>query len=311
MNVEQNTALRVDAETVSIMSFMRDFTVETTPASADKVSDFRTIIKPGTVVYITCLPGSGYLNTITTAKRLRDEGFEPVPHIVARSFRSKVEFEDCLDRAAGEAGVNRVLTIAGALNKPVGPYSDSMQLLETGMFDRFGIKTIGVAGHPEGCPEMSDEMILDALRWKNGFAERTDANLHLVTQFCFEAEPIIAWDKMLNGEGNRLPISVGVPGIAKLSILLKYAAACGVGNSIRFLKKRASDLKLMLRAQAPDRLVRDLAAYASSDPDCGIAGVHMYPLGGLKKSAVWSYGVCEGIIALKQEGGFDVLPEMN
>ncbi len=311
MNVEQNTALRVDTETVSIMGFMRDFTVETTPVSADKISDFRTIIRPGTVVYITCLPGSNYHDTIATAKRLRDEGFEPVPHIVARSIRSKAEFEDCLDRAASEAGVNRVLTIAGALDKPVGPYSDSMQLLETGMFDRFGIKTIGVAGHPEGCPEMSDEMILDALRWKNGFAERTDASLHLVTQFCFEAEPIVAWDKMLNGEGNRLPIRVGVPGIAKLSILLKYAVACGVGNSIRFLKKRASDLKFMLSAQAPDRLVRDLAAYADSDPDCGIEGVHMYPLGGLKKTAVWSYGVCEGGIALKQGGGFDVLPEMN
>ncbi len=311
MNVEPNTALRVDTETVSIMGFMRDFTVETTPVSANKISDFRTIIRPGTVVYITCLPGSDYHDTIATAKRLRDDGFEPVPHIVARSFPSKAEFEDCLDRAASEAGVNRVLTIAGAVNKPVGPYSDSMQLLETGMFDRFGIKTIGVAGHPEGCPEMSDEMILDALRWKNGFAERTDANLHLVTQFCFEAEPIVAWDKMLNGEGNRLPIRVGVPGIAKLSILLKYAVACGVGNSIRFLKKRASDLKFMLSAQAPDRLVRDLAAYADSDPDCGIEGVHMYPLGGLKKTAVWSYGVCEGGIALKQGGGFDVLPEMN
>jgi len=311
MHVVASTAERIDAETASIMEFMTGFTVETTPASAAKIADFRAIICPETVVYITFLPGSDYLDTVATAKRLRDEGFRPAPHFAARSIRSKAEFEDYLARITGEASVNHVLAIAGAGSSQVGPYADSMQLLDSGMFDRYGIKTIGVAGHPEGSPDMSDEAILDALRWKNAFAERTDADLQLVTQFCFEAKPIIAWDRMLNAEGNRLPIRIGIPGIAKLSTLINFATSCGVGNSIRFLRKRAADLTRMLRPQAPDRLVRDLAAYAANNPNCGIAGVHMYPLGGLKKSALWSYSVTDGTIALKQDGGFDVFVDIG
>ncbi len=307
MYAEESMAGQVAGESASIIDLMSGFTIETTPASAAKIADFRTLIRPQTTVYITCLPGTDYRDTVATTKRLRDEGFEPAPHFAARSFRSEAEFEDYMARLAGEAGVERVLVIAGALAVPAGPFADSMQLLDSGVFDRYGITSIGLAGHPEGSPDMSDEAILDALRWKNGFAERTDADLHLLTQFCFEAEPIIAWERMLNAEGNRLPIRIGLPGIAKLSTLLKFAASCGVGNSIRFLKKRATDLTRMLRPQTPDRLLRDLAAGVADNPNCAIDGLHMYPLGGLKKSVLWAYGVSDGAITLKPEGGFNVL----
>jgi methylenetetrahydrofolate reductase (NADPH) len=290
---------------------MAGFTVETTPVGAVKVADFRDILRPDTDVYVTFLPGSDYKDSIATAKRLRAEGFEPVPHFAARSITSTAQFEDYLGRCAGEAGVRRVLTIAGAVEKPLGPYSDSMQLLDSGLFDKHGITSIGVAGHPEGSPDMSDEAIRDALEWKNAFAERTDAALYILTQFCFEAEPIIAWDRMLNAAGNRLPIRIGVPGNAKLSTLIKYAAACGVGNSIRFLKRQGSAVANLLRQQAPDKLVRDLAAYAANDPNCGINGVHMYPLGGLKKTALWSYGVVDGAFTLGDDGGFDVAVDLS
>ena len=285
-----------------IVSFMEGFTVETTPASAAKTADFRSLLRPGATVYITFLPGSDYRDTIAVAKRLRDEGFEPAPHFAARSVRSKDEFEDYLSRAAGEAGVRHVLAIAGAVDKPVGPYSDSTKLLETGLFDKHGITRIGVAGHPEGSPDMSDEAIAEALKWKNGFAERTDAHVHIVTQFCFEAEPIIAWDRRLNAEGNKLPIWIGAPGLARVKTLLNYAMACGIGNSIQFIKKQAAQVTRLLTTQAPDRLVRDLATYAAEDPKCGLAGVHMYPLGGLKKTALWGYGVTDGNFKIDGDG---------
>jgi len=295
----------------SIAGFMSGFTVETTPVAATKVADFRDILRPGAQVYVTFLPGSDYRDSVTAAKRLRDEGFEPVPHFAARSMASTEQFQDYLERCVSEAGVTRVLTIAGAVEKPLGPYSDSMQLLDSGLFDKHGITSIGVAGHPEGSPDMSDEAIRGALEWKNAFAERTDASLYILTQFCFEAEPIIAWDKALNAAGNRLPIRIGVPGNAKLSTLIKYATACGVGNSIRFLKKQGSAVANLLRQQAPDKLVRDLAAYAANDVDCGINGVHMYPLGGLAKTAKWSYAVADGAFVLGDNGGFDVSVDLS
>ena len=306
MNIAVESLASGAVEPAAIGDFMNGFSVETTPPAAAKIDDFRKTLRPGTWVYVTFLPGSDYRDSVDTAVRLRDQGFEPVPHFAARSMTGEDMFRDYLDRAVGEAGVRHVLTIAGAVETPVGPYSDSTQLLDTGLFDKMGIETIGVAGHPEGSPDMSDAAIRDALAWKNAYAERSDAALYILTQFCFEAGPVIAWNKALNAEGNRLPIRVGVPGIAKLSTLIKYAVSCGVGNSIRFLKRQGSGVTNLVRLQAPDRLVQELAEFASHDPASSIEGVHMYPLGGLAKTASWSYAVSDGELSLGDKGGFDV-----
>jgi len=310
MNVVQMNEIVTPQAATNIMNLMGDFTVETTPTSAAKMADFREVLRPGAIVYITFLPGSDYKDTIATAKRLRDEGFIPAPHFAARSIESAAQFEDYLDRAVSEAGVDHILTIAGALKEPLGPYSDSMQLLETGLFDKYGIKQIGVAGHPEGSPDMSDEAIAEAVAWKNGFAERSDAAVHILTQFCFEAQPIIDWDKALNAEGNTLPIRIGAPGIAKISTLLNYAMACGIGNSMQFIKKQAKNVTKLMKVQAPDALIADLAEYMANDPKCGITGIHMYPLGGLRKTAAWSYATADGKVSMKP-GGFDVTVDLG
>ncbi len=302
MNVVQMDNRVISGSASNVVELMQDFTVETTPVAAAKMADFREVLRPGTTVYITFLPGSDYKDTVATAKRLRDEGFNPAPHFAARSIESEAQFKDYLDRVVSEAGVDQVLTIAGAVPAPVGPYSDSMRLMETGLFDQFGIKKIGVAGHPEGSPDMSDEAIAEAVAWKNAFAERTGADLHILTQFCFEAQPIIDWDKALNAEGNKLPIYIGAPGIAKISTLLNYAMACGIGNSINFIKKQAKNVTKLMKVQAPDVLLADLAEYRATDPSCGIAGIHMYPLGGLRKTAAWSYAVTDGNFTGAKDG---------
>ena len=103
------------------------------------------------------------------------------------------------------------------------------------------------------------------------------------------------------------PIHIGIPGLATIKTLLAHAKACGVGPSMRFVSRQAMNVAKLLTVAAPDRLVYDLAAYKARDPTCGIAGVHMYPLGGLKKSADWSYAVAEGLFDWNRSGnGFDV-----
>ncbi|NKB77702.1 MAG: metFprotein [Gammaproteobacteria bacterium] len=290
----------------NIQDFLTGFTAETTPGSAAKTPDFRERLKPGTSVYITFLPGSDFNDTVTVAKRLRAEGFVPIPHFAARSITDKAALEANIDKVVSEAGVDRVLCIAGAVDNPLGEFTDSTQLLDTGLFDKYGINRIAVAGHPEGSPDMSDESIRSALKWKNSFQEKTDAKMHVVTQFAFEAEPIIAWDKMLQTEGNKLPIHIGVPGLATLKSLLMHAKACGVGASMKVLTKQAKNITKLLVVNTPDKLVHDLADYQTNDPSCGITGVHMYPLGGLKRSAIWSYAVCDGKFTLDERGGFKV-----
>jgi methylenetetrahydrofolate reductase (NADPH) len=295
-------------ERQDVIDFMSGFTLETTPGSAAKIADFNECVRPETPVYITFLPGSDFDATIALATRLRREGFDPVPHFAARSIPNLAFLENSLARLRGEADISRALLIGGAVPSPVGDFSDSMQLLETGLFDRFDIRKIGLAAHPEGSPDISDEGIRKALRWKNEFAQRTNASLYLVTQFCFEAAPIIAWDKRLQAEGNKLPIHIGIPGLATVKTLLGHAKACGIGPSMKFITRQAMNVAKLLTVSAPDRLVYDLAAYKASEPACGIAGVHMYPLGGLKKSADWSYAVVDGRFEWNRSGdGFEVL----
>ena len=239
--------------------------------------------------------------------RLRREGFNPVPHFAARSVPNRTFLDESLVRLTGEAGVEQVLLIGGALTQPLGEFSNTMQLLDTGLFDKHGIGRIGIAGHPEGSPDIPEEQIRAALAWKNAFAERTGASLHVVTQFCFEAAPVIAWDRRIQSEGNRLPVYIGIPGLASLKALIGHARACGVGPSMRFLTRQARNVAKLLTISAPDRLVTALAAYRANDSRCGVHGVHVYPLGGLRKSARWIQAVVDGRFEMRDDGqGFEV-----
>ena len=294
-----------------IQQFMSGFTAETTPASATKTADFREHLRSGTVVYITFLPGSDFNDTVTVAKRLRDEGFIPVPHFAARSITNRRALDQYLSLVVGEAGVDRVLCIAGAVDNPVGEFRDSMQLLDTGLFDKHGITTIGLAGHPEGSPDMSDEAIRSALKWKNDFNQRTDATMYLITQFAFDSKPVIAWVRMLQADGNSLPVHIGIPGLATLKTLLMHARNCGIGNSIKFLTRQAKIVTRLMAVNTPDKLVAELADYSANDPGTGISGVHVYPLGGLRKSAKWSYAVVDGHLTMNGKGGFKVDVELD
>jgi methylenetetrahydrofolate reductase (NADPH) len=290
-----------------IIDFVSGYSIETTPGSAAKTPDYREHLRPGTKVAVTFLPGSDYRDTVATAKRLREEGMEPAPHIAARSLKDKAQFEDYLTRLRNEADITKVVVLAGAVDSPVGDFSDSMQLLDTGLFDAHGIKTIGVAGHPEGNPDIPEQAVWQALRWKQEFAKRTDAEMYIATQFVFEAQPVIDWDKAVRREGIDLPIHIGVPGLATLKTLINHARACGVGPSMRFLTRQAKNVTKLMTVSAPDLLVSDLAKYAAENPDCGIKRVHMYPLGGMRRSAAWANAVAEGNFQMKADGrGFEV-----
>lgn len=292
----------VDPRKQQIVDFLGGFSIETTPGSAAKIPDYREYLRPGATVSVTFLPGSDFADTVATAKRLKEEGFDPAPHFAARSIPGKAAFEDYLKRLQGEVGVTEAVALGGAVDQPVGDFDSSMQLLETGLFDAYGIKRIGLAGHPEGSPDISDTALAEALTWKNAFAERSDAEFYLATQFCFEAAPIIAWDRQIREAGNRLPIHIGVPGLATIKTLINHARACGVGPSMRVLTRQARNITKLLTVSAPDRLIADLALYRATDPDCGIRKAHFYPLGGLRRSAKWAYAVADGHFTLKGKG---------
>ena len=290
-----------------VIDLVSGFSIETTPGSALKIPDFGEHLGRGTTVSVTFLPGSDFDDTIRTAKRLKDEGFVPAPHFAARSIPDLATFEDCLRRLQREVGVTEVVALAGGTTTPVGDLDSSMQLLETGLFEKHGITRIGVAGHPEGSPDIPPAQLAEALEWKNRYAERSGAELYIATQFCFEAAPIIAWDIAIREAGNKLPIHIGVPGLATLKTLINHAKACGVGPSMRVLTRQARNIAKLLVVTMPDRLILDLARYRALEPDCGIVKAHIYPLGGLRRSAAWTNAVVEGDFTLNRDGkGFTV-----
>jgi methylenetetrahydrofolate reductase (NADPH) len=167
-----------------------------------------------------------------------------------------------------------------------------MQLMETGLFDKAGFKRLHVAGHPEGNrdidPDGGDRTVMEALRWKQDFANRTDAEMAIATQFAFEAGPVLAWARRLKAEGIDLPIHLGIAGPAKLQTLLKFAIACGVGPSLKVLQKRAMDVTKLVMPYEPTEFVAALAAAKAADPDFPIAQLHIFPLGGITSSAAWA-----------------------
>ena len=294
------------SESDQIANFLNDATVEVTPTQASKVEDFRDLLAEGTTVFVTFLPGSDIADTIKTVTKLRREGMNPVPHLAARSIPSRQFLEESLKQFQGEAEVKEALLIGGGVDNPVGEFHATIQILQTGLLQEYGINRLGIAGHPEGSPDISDSDIAMALAQKNAFAKESGIDMYITTQFCFESAPIIEWDKRIRAGGNELPIHIGVPGLATVKTLLKHAMACGIGNSMNFLKKQAMNVTKLMTVNAPDKLVRELAAYKATDADCGIDVAHMYPLGGLKKTAAWTRAVQAGQFDLKSKGGFDV-----
>ena len=285
-----------------IVQFLKGFSLEITPFVANKIENLSQFIKPSTTVFITFLPGSDYRDTITTAKKIRQERLNPAPHLAARSIPSKEMLEDYVSRITGEANVKKILIVGGAGKEQIGPYADTISLLETGIFDKYGINDIGIAGHPEGSPDISDEEIRKALILKNKFSETSDASFFIISQFCFDAETILNWSIRINSEGNKIPIIIGLPGVAKLSTLIKYSLSCGIGNSMNFLKKQSSNVLNLVKTQEPDKLVRKLAISEETLKKNGVEGIHIYPLGGIRKSSEWAQGIIDQNFKLTKDG---------
>jgi methylenetetrahydrofolate reductase (NADPH) len=293
---------------------MRGWTVEVTPQAAAKVKSFTAHLEHGHPVNVTFLPGSDIEDTIAVCERLRGEGMTPVPHVAARSLQSEGHLEQYLSQLTERARVEEVLVIGGGVDNPVGPFHESMQVLETGLLQRFGIRKVGLAAHPEGSPDIGEPDLLTALRRKNEWArtEMEDAGspvekVYLETQFCFDPAAIIAWDRAMaddgpKGAGNCLPVKLGVAGPANIKTLIKFAQMSGVGPSVRVLTRNPLSLLKVATKQAPDALVAGLAEYMATDPGCNIEGLHFYSFGGLKGTAAWARAAAAGNFDLSGDG---------
>ena len=274
---------------IPLKEFLSGYSIEVTPRSANKIECFADVLPENTRVYIAQINIDDIPEMIVTAKRLKDEGFEVMPHFPARMIKNSNVLNDLISMYQNEAGVDEALLLAGGLPSPAGDYNSSMQLIESGLFDKAGFKRLHVAGHPEGNkdidPDGSNKNVSEALSWKQEFSNRTDASMAITTQFCFDANVVKKWADTIKGSGIDIPIHIGIAGPAKLQTLLKFSIECGVGASMKVLTKRARDITKLLLPYKPTQILSDLANYRAQDSSFNIEQVHFFPLGGVKRAA--------------------------
>ena len=275
----------------NIERFLCNYSIEVMPRTAEKIENFRDILPKNTRVYIAHIEGTPIEDMVTTAKRLAEEGFPTMPHFPARIIKDKATLNEWISQYQGEAGVDQALILAGGVSKPHGEYESSMDLLETGLFDKAKFKNIHIAGHPEGNKDIDPvggtKNVDSALNWKQNFKNTTDAKMAIATQFAFEAGSIITWANSIKNAGIDIPIHIGIAGPAKLQTLIKFAIACGVGPSLKVLQKRATDVTKLLLPYEPIDILSQLADHKAKNPNFNISSVHFFPLGGIKTNAEW------------------------
>ena len=274
-----------------LKDFISGYSIEVIPKSAAKIESFKDILPKNTRVYIAQTGKEDIARMVATAKRLTDEGFIAMPHIAARMIKNQSMLNDWISMYQNEAGVDEALLLAGGLTKPVGDFDSSIQLIESGLFDKAGFKRLHVAGHPEGCkdidPDGGFKNVSEALSWKQEFYKRTDASMAIATQFCFDVNVVKKWAEDIKKDGIDIPIHIGIAGPAKLQTLLKFSVECGIGASMKILTKRAKDITKLLVPYKPTQILKDLAEYKSKDPELNIEQVHFFPIGGIKQTTDW------------------------
>ena len=266
---------------------MQNWSIEVSPSSNKKINDFREVLPVGTTVNVTEIPGSDLERILSTVHQLASQEMNAVPHIAARGIESLAALEALITRYR-EAHVTEVLLIAGGYKQPVGDFSSSIDVLETGLLENLGIKKVGVAGHPEGSPDISKAELAHALKRKNAIAQESGLDMYLETQFCFDAQAILDWEEQIREAGNRLPIRVGLAGPARLKTLIHFAVISGVGPSLQFLKKQARNVTKLLTVQDPYELIETLAPHIDPQSPSALESIHFYSFGDFSQTAYFA-----------------------
>jgi methylenetetrahydrofolate reductase (NADPH) len=291
-----------------ITAFMRGSSIEATRPTRAEAEMLRDVLPQATEIFLSAVPKRPRDEVVLSAKAIRAAGLEPVPHIAARGYPDVGAAFDHLARLRGEADVRAVLVIGGDIVEPAGDIFDTLKLIESGALARAGIERVGIAGHPDGHPRMSDEELESSLVTKIAAAQSAGHEVRIVTQFCFEPRAIIGWIEWLRRRGVNLPVKIGLAGPTSLMTWLNYARRCGVKASAEALARRSGLVKHLFNAVAPDPIIRALAEAVASDR-LGDLSLHLFSFGGIGPTARWLQGAMRGSIKLDKEGGFHVEPQ--
>ena len=269
------------------VTFARRFSIEATRPSAAEIVALAELLAPGARVYLSAVPNLAASELVTAAAALRQAGLEPVAHIAARRFASAGQLHELLKGLRGEADMRRLLVIGGDVEAS-GPFADALAIIQQGCLREAGFEEIGIAAYPEGHANISPGRLEAALDEKIASITAQGLQAHIVNQFSFSPEGVLAWLRLLPGCGIATPVKVGMAGPTSVPALLRYAKRCGVAASLRGLMSgTASGL---IGHLGPDRMI-DVLAGAS---DLGDIAPHYFSFGGAVETARYACDAARG-----------------
>lgn len=258
--------------------FGRRFSLEATRPDAAEVAALAATLPAGTEIYFTAVPTVSRAEIVAGAAALRKAGLEPVIHVAARRLPSTDYLTELLAGLRAEADVRRLLVIGGDVDT-AGPYADALAVIQKGRLREAGIEEIGIGAYPEGHPRIPSGRLEAALDEKIAAAIAQGLAVHIVSQFSFSPERILAWLKQLRACGINRPVKVGMAGPTSVPALIRYAKRCGVAASLRGLMSGAA--AGLIGHVGPDRILEALAEAEG----LGDIAPHYFSFGGTVETA--------------------------
>ena len=238
-------------------------------------------LQPNMHVAVTCSPTKGVDTTLELSEKLIARGFQVIPHISAKSVTGEKHLETIIKKL-DELSIESVFVPGGDRPEPLGEFNNAYDLLKALQKSGHNLKKIGIAAHPEGHPDISNKILMEALEKKKGLAD------YIVTQMCFDANILGDWLVRINQQGIHLPVWVGLPGVIERGPLLRTSLRIGVGDSLRFLKKKSKVAAELMKSSIynPEKLVTSISEYKDI-ADTNLAGYHIFCFNQIEKTEKW------------------------
>lgn len=278
--------------TTVLSDILDDYSVEMTGKDVPSLNEARALLRPGTRVNVTYLGNEDFGMRRTAIRAAAGWGFTPVPHISARRLPSQNALEEFLGALSEDGTTRDVFVVGGDPAQPEGPYRSSLDVIRTGLLEKYGIGSVSISGYPEGHPDISDDLLWSAMAGKSREIAERGITGNVVTQFSFDADAVVAWIEQVRDRGITVPIRVGVPGPTGVRRLLAFAGRFGVASSATIARKYGLSLTNLLGTAGPDRFIRRLSDRLNDHH--GEVRLHFYTFGGLQQTAAWIRGFPTG-----------------
>lgn len=230
---------------------------------------------------VTASPTKGQDVTVDLAIRLSGHGYSAAPHLAAAQIRDQDHLREIVSRLR-DAGITEVFVVGGDRTGDAGHFPDALALLR-GLHELdHGFTEIGIGGHPEGHPAVSDEVLMQAM------ADKAPLATSITTQIVFDADVIVAWARDLASRGIDLPIHVGVPGAVHRSKLLRVSGNLGIGASAKFLTKQQGMFWRFFvpGGYNPNKIIKGLSSQLGR-ADNHLEGLHVFTFNDLGPTEAW------------------------